>query len=167
MWWGVVLLLQDPFSVDQSQVFPAQLRIHSVQLGRIELGVDGLSAWHQLKVDYAFKISLNTQHCLPGESILFGHRLHHLIRIKPLILFAGTWNKPTSHHRLQFGRWTAHREDAIDDKYWHATELEWMSIHAALLDSISWPCRVDEDAEQPMSMEYQVQQTISTYSLSD
>jgi hypothetical protein len=71
---GVVLLQQDPSSVDQSRVFPAQFRVRSVQLGRIEFGVDGSLVWHQLKVDYAFKIPPNTQYCLPGEPISFGHR---------------------------------------------------------------------------------------------
>jgi hypothetical protein len=42
------LLQQDPSYVDQSRVFPAELRVHSVQLGRIEFDVDGSIVWHQI-----------------------------------------------------------------------------------------------------------------------
>jgi hypothetical protein len=58
MRWGVVLLQQDPSSVDQSRVFSAQLRLHSAQLDRTEFGVDGSIVLHQLKVDYASLDSL-------------------------------------------------------------------------------------------------------------
>jgi hypothetical protein len=56
----------------------AQIRVHSAQLGRIEYGVDGSIVWHQLKVDYTFRIPPNTQHCLPGELISFGHGFHYM-----------------------------------------------------------------------------------------
>jgi hypothetical protein len=41
MRWGIVLLQQDPSSVEQSRVFPTQLRVHSAQLGRVEFSIDG------------------------------------------------------------------------------------------------------------------------------
>jgi hypothetical protein len=106
-------------------------------------------------VDYAFKIPPNPQHYLPGEPISFGRRFHHLTRV-------GTWNKLTSHHRLRFGGRNARREDSgvIEDKCRHAVELERATVHAALRDSVSWPCRVDEDAEQLTSVEFRVQRTI-------
>ena len=86
MRFGVILLKEYPFSIDEFRKTLTQNGMHPFELSRIKLGIDCAPIRDQLKVNYAGEIPPNTEHNLFIEPSSSWYWKCRLIWVQPLRL---------------------------------------------------------------------------------